>query len=462
MTSKGRIYIVDDDALIVSLISRALLKDGYEVKSSGDALNLENEVASFSPDLLLLDIGLPDRSGLDGLKGVKEANRDLPVIMLTADDTIDTAIEAMKLGAADYLTKPFEMDRLKAVIDSIVEKKNLQRKVDYLTRLSTPIFQEKFIGESPSIAELKQKALKLAETKVSTILITGESGTGKELLAKHIHQVIHPDEKMSDVPFVAINCAAIPEQLMESELFGHVKGAFTDAKEDKRGMFELADGGSLLLDEIGEMKHDLQSKMLRVLEERKVHRIGGKTDIPVDVTVIATTNIDISENVQNGLFRNDLYYRLSTFEFHIPALRERKEDIIPIASYFLDYFSDKYQKMKVNGFTPEAEAVMMSYRWPGNVRELRNMVERIVVLEGSDMVGPDNLPRDLAAGKQSPEGNGVSEYHLPEDGIAIEEVEKQLILQALNRTGDNRVQAAKLLSLGYDALRYKIRKYGLE
>lgn len=462
MLTKGRIYVVDDDALIVSLVTRSLVKEGYEVKSSGDALNLENEVASFAPDLLLLDIGLPDRSGLDGLKGVREVNSDLPVVMLTADDAIDTAVKAMKLGAADYLTKPFEMDRLKAVIDSIVERGNLQKKVDYLTRLSSPVFQEKFIGESPAIQDLKRKALKLAETKVPAILVTGESGTGKELMAKHIHRVIHGDEKMSDAPFVAINCAAIPDQLMESELFGHMKGSFTDAKEDKRGMFELANNGSLLLDEIGEMKPDLQSKMLRVLEERTVHRIGGKSDIPVDVTVIATTNVDVSESVERGRFRRDLYYRLSTFEFHIPPLKDRIEDIIPIASYFLDLFSNKYKKRKVNGFTPEAEAAMTSYGWPGNVRELKNMMERIVVLEGSDIVIPENLPRDLAPAARGEEPPDVSDYRLPESGVALEEVEKQLIMQALLRTGDNRVQAARLLSLGYDALRYKIKKHGLE
>jgi DNA-binding NtrC family response regulator len=462
MTNKGRIYVVDDDTLIVSLVTRSRVKEGYEVRSSSDALSLEKDVAAFSPDLLLLDIGLPDRSGLDGLRGVKEANRDLPVVMLTADDGINTAIQAMKLGAADYLTKPFEMDRLKSVIDFIVEKGKLQRKVDYLARLSSPIFKEEFIGESPEILELKEKALKLAETKVSAILITGESGTGKELMAKHIHRVIHADEEMSDVPFVAINCAAIPEQLMESELFGHMKGSFTDAKEDKRGMFEMAHGGSLLLDEIGEMRSDLQSKMLRVLEERKVHRIGGKGDIHVDVTVIATTNVDISGNVRSGLFRSDLYYRLSTFEFHIPSLRERRGDIVPIASYFLDFFSDKYQKREVNGFTPEAEDVMTSYPWPGNVRELRNVMERIVVLESSDVITPDQLPRELLSQGEPGDQIEIPGYSLPEGGIDLEEVERELIVQALRRTGDNRVQAAKLLSLGYDALRYKIRKYGLE
>ncbi len=462
MKSKGRVYLVDDDALIVSLISRFLEKAGYEVQSSGDAEHLEKSVTSFSPDVLLLDIGLPGRSGLEALKGIRAMDEELPVVMLTADDTVETAIRAMKLGASDYLTKPFETVRLKVVIDHLVERENLQRKVDYLTRLSSTIFQEEFVGQSPAIRELKKKAVKLAGTKVSTILITGESGTGKELMAKYIHSVIHGDQGRNEAPFVAINCAAIPDHLIESELFGHVRGAFTDAKKDKRGMFELANGGSLLLDEIGEMKHDLQSKMLRVLEERSVRRIGGESTIPIDVTVIATTNVEISRSVNERRFRGDLYYRLSTFEFHIPPLEDRIEDIMPLASYFADFYANRYQKRKIQGFSPEAEKMMISYPWPGNVRELRNTIERMVVLESSDIVMPDHLPRELNHRDEPTEQIDATRIRLPEEGIALKEVERELIMLALKRVGNNRTKAAKLLSLGYDALRYKIRKYGLE
>ena len=462
MRSKGRVYVVDDDNLIVSLITRFLERADYEVRSSGDAEFIEAAVASFSPDVIILDIGLPGRSGLDALKGIREMDEETPVVMLTADDTVETAIQAMKIGATDYLTKPFDTDRLKVIINHLLEKEKLQRKVDYLTRLSSTIFEEEFIGESPAIKYLKEQAMKLAETKVSTILITGESGTGKEVMAKYIHNNIHQDGEKNDAPFVSINCAAIPGGLIESELFGHVRGAFTDAREEKRGMFELANHGSLLLDEIGEMKPDLQSKLLRVLEERSVRRIGGKSNIPIDVTVIATTNVDISRSVEEGRFREDLFYRLCTFQFHISALKDRVEDIMPLASYFARFYSDRYQKGPIRGFSPAAERMMTLYEWPGNVRELRNTIERIVVLESSDFVESDHLPRELVLRNGPSDQMDPFAIRLPEEGISLEEVEKELIVQALGRSGNNRAKAAKLLSLGYDALRYKIKKYGLE
>ena len=462
MKNKGRIYLVDDDSLIVSTLSRYLERAGYNVKSSGDAEFLEAEVASFTPDIVILDIGLPGRSGLDALKGLRQADSETPVVMVTADDTIETAIQAMKEGATDYLTKPFDRDRLRLTIDHLLERENLQRKVDYLTRLSSPIFEEEFIGESSAIKYLKEQAMKLAETKVSTVLITGGSGTGKEVLAKYIHSAIHKASGNSDVPFVTINCTALTDTLIESELFGHVRGAFTDAKEDQRGMFELANHGSLLLDEIGEMKLDLQSKLLRVLEEGSVRRIGGKSTIPIDVTVIATTNVDISSSVEDGSFREDLFYRLSTFEFRIPPLKDRKEDIMPLAIYFARFYSDRYQKAPIHGFSSAAERVMTQYEWPGNVRELRNTIERIVVLESSDIVEPVHLPRELVFREGPVQQLDSSRIKLPEGGVALEDVEKDLISQALVRSSNNRAQAAKLLSLGYDALRYKIKKYGLE
>lgn len=462
MNGKGRVYLVDDDNLILSTLSRYLEKAGYKVKTSSEADFLEAEVASFSPDIVILDIGLPGRSGLDALKGLRKTNSETPVVMVTADDTIETAVQAMKNGATDYLTKPFDRDRLKLTIDHLLEKKSLQQKVDYLTRMSSTIFEDEFIGESPAIAYLKEQAEKLAGTKVSTILIVGESGTGKEVLAKYVHSLIHGNGAKGDAPFVTINCTALPDSLIESELFGHVRGAFTDAKEDRRGVFELANRGSLLLDEIGEMKPDLQSKLLRVLEEGSVRRIGGKSNIPIDVTVIATTNIDISRSVENGSFREDLFYRLSTFEFRIPALRDRKEDIMPLAIYFSRFYSERYMKKPIHGFSPAAEKLMTGYEWPGNVRELRNTIERMVVLESAEVVEPEHLPRELALREEPELHLDSSRVRLPEGGISLEEVEKELIIQALQRSRNNRTKAARLLSLGYDALRYKISKYGLE
>ncbi|MGD8352781.1 MAG: sigma-54 dependent transcriptional regulator [Pseudomonadota bacterium] len=462
MKSKGRIYLVDDDSLIVSTLSRYLERSGYELKTSSDAEMLEAQVASFSPDVIILDIGLPGRSGLDALKGLRRTGSEIPVVMVTADDTIETAVQAMKKGATDYLTKPFDRERLKLTIDHLLERENLQRKVDYLTRMSSSIFEEEFVGESPAIKYLKEQAEKLAGTKVSTILITGESGTGKEVVAKHIHNRIHSDKKKGETPFVTVNCTALPDSLIESELFGHVKGAFTDAKEEQRGVFELASGGSLLLDEIGEMRPDLQSKLLRVLEEGSVRRIGGRSNIPIDVTVIATTNVQMSKSVREGRFREDLFYRLSTFEFHIPPLRDRVEDIMPLAAYFAKFYSDSYKKPSIKGFSPEAGKLLVQYTWPGNVRELRNTMERIVVLGSSDMVKPEHLPRELSSDGGIAEPMNAYRIRLPEEGVSLDDVEKELIVQALKRSGNNRAKAAKLLSLGYDALRYKIGKYGLE
>jgi len=462
MKSRGRVYLVDDDNLILSTLSRYLERAGYEVKTSSDAEFLEADVASFSPDAVILDIGLPGRSGLDALKGLRRVDRETPVVMVTADDTIETAVKAMKNGATDYLTKPFERERLKLTIDHLLERESLQRKVDYLTRMSSTIFEDEFIGESPAIRYLKEQAGKLAGMKVSTILITGESGTGKEVLAKHIHNRIHGNGAKGDAPFVTINCTALPDSLIESELFGHVRGAFTDAKEDQRGVFELANHGSLLLDEIGEMKPDLQSKLLRVLEEGSVRRIGGKSNIPIDVTVIATTNVDISRSVEEGSFREDLFYRLSTFGFRIPALRDRTEDIIPLALYFSRFYSDRYVKKPIQGFSSAAEKMMTAYAWPGNVRELRNTIERIVVLESAEIVEPAHLPRELVLREEPDLQLDSAGVKLPEGGVSLEEVERELIIQALQRSGNNRARAARLLSLGYDALRYKINKYGLE
>ncbi|UCF30370.1 MAG: sigma-54-dependent Fis family transcriptional regulator [bacterium] len=461
--AKGRIFIVDDDRLIVSLLTRTLQREGFEVMSAPDADQLEEKIASFPPDILLLDIGLPGRSGLDVLAALQERGMEAPqAVILTADDTADTAIRAMKLGAVDYLVKPFEMDKLRIVINNIIEKEDLRRKVDYLSRLSSAVFTKKMIGESAAMRDLREKAEKLAGARVSTVLISGESGTGKELLARHIHQLIYGGSEEEYAPFMAINCAAIPDNLIESELFGHVKGAFTDAKSDKKGVFELANNGSLLLDEIGEMRPDLQSKLLRVLEERTVRRIGGRKAVPVHVTVMATTNIDLDRSVHEGFFRKDLYYRLSTFPFHIPPLRQRKEDIMPIASYFVEYFCDKFQKKAIRGFSPEAEGMMLAYSWPGNVREVRNAMERIAVLESAEIITPDQLPREVALQKRPVDSTDQPVVILPADGIPLEAVEESLIRQALQKTDNNRAGAARLLSIGYDALRYRIRKLGIE
>lgn len=463
---KGRIFFLDDDELIVSMLARGLAKDGYSTQVHITSENIIDKIASWHPDVILLDINLgEDRNGLDILQEVKKEEIKAPVIMLTGDDTAESAIRAMKLGAADYLTKPFNLDEVKIVIEKILENSKLKEEVKYLRNTSSQAGYQ-MVGESAPMKKIQENAQMLATAQVQTVLITGESGTGKEVLARNIHGWRHlPGESGEETtaPFIAVNCTAIPEHLVESELFGHVKYAFTDAKADKKGVFELADEGTLLLDEIGDMRMDLQSKFLRVLEERTVRRLGGKIDLPVEVMVIATTNTDLHSAVAEGAFRKDLFYRLSTFAIHLPALRERKEDIPALAAHFLKVFAQKYGKKKLNGFSAEAEDILCSYHWPGNIRELRNVVERCVVLENAETITPDNLPSNLDSQELRGEGgNESAPLTLPEGGISLEELEKDLIRQALERANYNQTKAAKLLNISYDALRYQVKKYNLK
>jgi DNA-binding NtrC family response regulator len=357
--------------------------------------------------------------------------------MLTADDSAESAITAMKLGAADYLTKPFNMAEVQLVSEKVIEKARLSEEVNYLRKARTASLEDRMIGVSAAMTELREKAEKLAEAEVRIVLITGESGTGKEVMAQYIHNRIHANRGVEYAPMIAVNCTAVPEQLFESELFGHVRGAFTDALEI-----------------------NLQSKLLRVLEERAVRRLGGKTDLPIDVRVIVTTNTCLEEAVESGRFRRDLFFRLNTFPLHIPPLRDRREDIPLLARHFLTLFAQTYLKKAIKGFSPEAEDLLCSYDWEGNCRELKNVIERIVVLENVETIVPDHLPvaltnRPFVERRRSPG------FILPEEGICLEKVERDLIEQALTRTGKNQAKAAKLLDVSYESLRYRIKKFGL-
>jgi DNA-binding NtrC family response regulator len=458
MKRKGKIFLVDDDDLILSMLSRALKNDGYEVNSDGGTEEVVSKIRSYAPDIVMLDINLPGHNGIDILKEVK-ANIVSEVVMLTADDTAETAVKAMKLGAADYFTKPFNMDEIKIVLNNILERIRLRDEVDYLRKVNHELFEKEIIGNSKSMQELKDKASKLIESHVPTILITGESGTGKELLARYVHRQMHGEEKYT--PFIRVNCAALPETLLESELFGYEKGAFTDAKADKKGLFELADRGSILLDEIGEMKTALQSKLLRVIEERTVRRIGAKDELPIEVVVIATTNRVLQDAVDKGDFRLDLFYRLNAFSLHLMPLRERTEDIPLLAGHFLGRLAAKYNKTMISGFSDDALRLMISYRWPGNIRELRNMIERLVVLESAEIIKPEHLPQEIARHTDG-ESRVPCEFILPDQGLNLDNLEKQLIMQALAKAAGNKTLAAKLLGLSYDSLRYQIKKFGLE
>ena len=460
---RNKVFLVDDDELILTVLSKSLEKAGYKIKSEAGTEDIIHKIKSWSPDVILLDIDLPGRNGIDILKEIKQRKIDTEIIMMTADDSVETAIIAMKIGAVDYLIKPFDMDEVIIVIKNTIKNKRLQSEVDYYRQVYSPLFEKDLIGQSEAIQELKAKIEKLAEARVETMLITGESGTGKEVTARYVHRIMHGGGSTGYAPFVAINCAALPENILESELFGYEKGSFTDAKSDKKGLFEMAASGTILLDEIGEMRLDLQSKLLRVLEERKIRRLGGKEDIPLAATVIATTNIDLQNAVDKGEFRLDLFYRLNPFTLHMKPLREIQEDIPVLAQYFLSNLSKKYNKKNIKNFSPVAEKLMQSYNWPGNVRELRNTIERIVVLEQLETITPEQLPF-RSDSEQKPfveRRKGSGKFILPEDGISLEGLEKDLIKQALERTNNNKTNAAKLLNVSYNTIRWQVKKFNL-
>jgi len=463
MRTKGKIFLLDDDELIVTMLSRSLRGDGYEVQAESDPEGVVGKIRSFRPDVTMLDIHLPGRNGIDILGEIVGGGIPTQVVMLTSDETAETAVKAMKVGAADYLTKPFNLDEVKIVLGQIIERANLRQEVEFLRKANQELAPTEIVGKTGVMHKLKSRCEKLADSEVPIVLITGESGTGKEVFARAIHERMHRNNPSGFAPFIGINCAALPEHLIESELFGHEKGAFTDAKTDKKGVFAQAYGGSILLDEIGDMRTDLQSKLLRVLEERRIRRVGGKEDIPFDATVFATTNRDLEAAVEKGDFRVDLYYRLNAFSIHLPPLRERKEDIPLLARHFLKEYSRKYKKPEVKDFSPEAEKYLAAYRWPGNCRELRNVIERLVVLESDETILPEHLPAEILQTGSVPRGqDAAAVLSIPEAGISLEEVEKNLIRQALEKAANNKTVAAKLLGITYDSLRYQVKKFGLE
>ena len=462
MKRKGKIFLVDDDEFIVMMLSRALKGEGYEVYSDTGSMDVIDKISSRVPDIIMLDVNMPGLNGIDVLQEVK-TKLSAEVVMLTADETAETAVKAMKLGAADYITKPFSVDEVKIVIGNTMDKIRLRQEVDYLRRVNSELFDKEMIGETELIKNLMEKIGKMAEAHVSSILITGESGSGKEVLARYIHRKMFGDSDAEREPFIGVNCAALPETILESELFGYEKGAFTDAKSDRKGVFELANGGTILLDEIGEMKSGLQSKLLRVLEERTIRRIGGREDMPIEVTVLATTSKNMSEAVKSGEFRSDLFFRISAFYLHIPPLRERKADIPVLARHFLRHFAAKYNKKVIQDFSPEALSLLSGYEWPGNVRELKNLIERLVVLENTESILPAHLPNWLVVKEAvSALAGSNNDFILPDEGISLDDLEKRLIVQALERTDHNKTLAAKLLKMSYDSFRYQIKKFGLE
>ena len=451
---RNKILVVDDEHLIRWSLEQNLKKQGYDVVTAGngeDALRITREE---QPELVLLDIQLPGITGIEVLEKIKEYDEDILVIMLTAHGGLETAVNAMRLGAYDYVSKPFNLDELSIIIKKSFETSDLKREVARLrgeTKKSAP----NIIGDSRHMQYLMEILEKVAKSEASTVLVQGESGTGKELVAKWIHYSSNRAEK----PFVAINCAAVPATLLESELFGHEKGAFTDAKSTKKGLFELADGGSVFLDEIGDMEMGMQAKLLRFLEDRTFRRIGGGRVFTVDVRIISATNKDLQKSIEDKSFRNDLYYRLQVIPIFLPPLRERREDIIPLATHFIELYNKDFNK-KVQGIAGMAERMMLDYSWPGNVRELKNVIERAIILGNDETLLLEHLPLEIVAKASHQGGAPMSAFRLPPEGVDIEEVEKELIRQALDITEWNQSKAAKKLSLGIDAFRYRMKKFG--
>ncbi|MEZ7891596.1 MAG: sigma-54 dependent transcriptional regulator [Candidatus Wallbacteria bacterium] len=503
------ILIVDDEKLLRWSLTTELKEYGFNVYSceladEGFKIVKENVI-----DFCIFDIRLPDYSGLELLRKVKQLQPDIYVIMITAFAEVETAVEALKLGAYDYLIKPFNLEKLKHVIKKAIETNELKKEVSFLKQKEQKKFQqEKMIGNHASMAKIFELIEKLANVAVSTVLITGESGTGKGLIARAIHYSGLRQNK----PFVEINCSTLSESLLESELFGHEKGAFTNAINQKKGLFEIADGGTLFLDEIGEMTMSLQAKLLKVIEDKSFKRVGGVKDISVDVQIVAATNKDLQKEIQKGAFREDLYFRLNVIPMHMPPLRDRIDDIKVLAGHFISYYNSVFKK-QVKGLSEDAAEVMKMYRWPGNVRELKNVIERAILLESSDYILPehmhlnvdmckkaDNVNLESAVENKIASGQGEAkvlsavetrpkpeqkenkenisvpgvlnaadlfniEIDFNREGIDIEalisQLERKIIMRALNITSNNQSHTAKMLNLNRDTLRYKMKKLDL-
>jgi DNA-binding NtrC family response regulator len=471
--AKDKILIVDDEPMIRWTLNEALRGWGYDTVEAGTVAGALTSFEADRPAAVLLDINLPDGSGLDALRKIKKHQPQAVVIIITANVLIEDTLAALRGGAYDFIGKPVNLNELQVTIRNGIEAGRLRKEVHSMRgALAREFGFDQIVGESPAMKSMIQLARKVAESEASSVLLQGESGTGKDLIAKAIHY----GSRHADRPFVAINCAAIPSTLIESELFGYEKGAFTDAKGRKEGLFEQAEGGTIFLDEIGELEVGLQAKLLRVLEEGSFRRVGGLKDLPLDARVIAASNRDLKSESEAWRFRLDLYYRLSVIQIDLPPLRERGDDVLLLTDHYVQIFNEKLRK-RIRGITPEVAEIFRRYGWSGNVRELRNVIERAMILEDDDLITTNWLPRGvtpeakvaaqpqeaaatraMAVAQKAACASPDDPFLLPPEGVQLESVEMSLVEQAMRRSGGNQTRAAEMLGISRDQLRYRLKK----
>ena len=457
---KGKVLVIDDERLIRWSLEEHLSQEGFEVFTAEDGEKGLKIVEEEHPEAVFLDIRLPGMNGMEVLEKIKEIDKGTVVIMITAYGDVDTAVKAMKLGAFDYISKPFNLDEMVIILNKALENQELKQEVHrFRHKMKGEYTIDRMVGRSEKMLMVFDLVKKIAQSETTTILIQGESGTGKDLVAKAIHY----QSSRADKPFMEINCTSLPDTLVESELFGHEKGAFTDAKSLKRGLFELADGGTVLLDEIGDLQPAAQAKLLRAIEDKTFKRVGGVRDIRVDVRVIGTTNKDLERAVLEGRFREDLYYRLKIIPLYLPPLRERMEDLPLLVEHFINKFNQEFRK-KVKGISKEALDALMKYHWPGNVRELKNVIERAMILMTGDVIQPEDIPLEVGGEKRLQPCIPIEQeapFFIPPGGIDLKGLEQELIKKALEVCQGNRSRAARLLGVSRDTLKYRMKKFGL-
>jgi two-component system response regulator AtoC len=456
-TPTARVLVVDDEKLIRWSVAERLQRGGYEVVSAESGEQALEMLAGTPPDLMLLDVRLPGIDGVQTLQRALDIHPELAVLMMSAHSTVDIAVDAMKHGAVDFLVKPFPFQALDAAVERAISTARTRRQIATLTserRGASAL--ETMVGGSAAMEQVRTMIGRLATSETTTVLVEGESGSGKEVVARGIHF----QSARAERPFLQVNCAALPEHLLESELFGHERGAFTDAHAQKRGLFESAEGGSVMLDEIGDLPPGGQAKLLRLLENKTFRRVGGVQELRCDVRVIAATNVNLEDRVAEGRFRSDLFFRLNVIRIVVPALRDHLDDVPTLAAHFIARFNQE-MKRQVKGVSSQAMELLRGYHWPGNVRELRNVIERAFILHaGADELRPEHLAPELRRA-QPPKRPDKLVPPINEDGLVLDDVERKLIAEAMERASGNQSKAARLLGVSRDTLRYRLKKHGM-